>query len=58
MFLKGDPVRERGYFALGIFLLILSFVSVIWLDKFSLEIFDQDSTEAINGGGQNQPVSL
>ena len=53
MFLKADPVRERGYLALGIFLLISSFISVIWLDKFATEIF----VEAVDAE-QSQAVSL
>ena len=54
MFLKADPAREKGYFAVGIFLLIVSFISVIWLDKFASEIFvndmaaDQQSQAAVS----------
>ena len=43
MFLKADPVRERGYFALGIFVLIASFITVIWLEKFANAIFEEEN---------------
>ena len=55
MFLKADPVRERGYLVLGIFMLLLSFISVIWLDKFSLEIF---ANEVASGEQSQAAVSL
>ena len=53
MFLKADPAREKGYLALGIFMLIASFISVIWLDKFAMEIFIHEIS-----GDQNQAVHL
>ena len=53
MFLKADPAREKGYLALGIFLLIASFISVIWLEKFAMEIFVQEVSVE-----QNQAVHL
>jgi len=53
MFLKADPAREKGYLALGIFLLIASFISAIWLDKFAMEIFVQEVSVE-----QNQAVHL
>jgi len=55
MFLKADPVRERGYLVLGIFMLLASFISVIWLDKFSLEIF---ANEVASGEQSQAAVSL
>jgi nicastrin len=39
MFLKASPYQERGYFALGIIMLVLSFCIVIWLDKYASLIF-------------------
>lgn len=53
MFLKADPGREKGYLALGIFLLIASFISVIWLDKFAMEIFVHEASAE-----QSQAVHL
>ena len=55
MFLKADPMRDRGYFALGIFMLVLSFVAVIWLDKFACDIFVQEESEIQENPA---PVSL
>ena len=59
MFLKADPVRERGYFAIGIFLLIASFVTVIWLEKFASEIFATENEQSQqNAQGAPPVVSL
>ena len=55
MFLKTDPVQEQSYLVLGIFMLFASFISVIWLDKFSLEIF---ANEVASGAQSQAAVSL
>ena len=55
MFLKADPVRERGYLVLGIFMLLASFISVILVDKSSLEIF---ANKVASGEQSQAAVSL
>lgn len=61
MFLKAAPSRERGYFALGIIMLILSFTTVIWTDKYAAEIFvdtsDDDDT-LLENQQNNEPTAL
>ena len=42
MFLKADPFRERGYLALGIIMLLLSFITVIWINFHASDIFESD----------------
>lgn len=61
MFLKANPARDRGYFALGIFMLVLSFVAVIWLEKFGSDIFQSDDDEAmsaLSGDNQQNPPAV
>ena len=60
MFLKANPARDRGYFALGIFMLVLSFVAVIWLEKFGSDIFqsDDEAISALSGDNQQNPPAV
>ena len=41
MFLKANPGREAGYLALGIIMLLLSFISVIWVNFHATDIFEE-----------------
>ena len=62
MFLMADPARERGYLSLGIIVLLMSFLTVIWVDKFATDIFVEESEAADQSLPNNTdapaPVSL
>ncbi len=49
VFLKASPVQDRGYLALGIIVMIMSFIVVGWTDRFAGEIFDLSAPEELDG---------
>eukprot|EP00092_Neocalanus_flemingeri_P053286 GFUD01062578.1.p1 GENE.GFUD01062578.1~~GFUD01062578.1.p1 ORF type:complete len:253 (-),score=80.44 GFUD01062578.1:201-872(-) len=48
LFLQGSPAHDHGIFAMGIIILVVSLVSVFWLDKNSAIIFTQQKNVEVD----------
>ena len=56
IFLKASPTLDRGFFALGVIILIISFLVVYWVEKNASVIFSD--TQSNDERGLVEPAHL